>query len=111
MGKRKKQKSLSSSSAGNEDSYEENKIAASIMEDRFEMLAKRMDDGFSKLHEDFDVFRHEIKSELMIIKSCVRDLEKSIEYTQAQVDILKETTKAVDDNMSDRLSNLDNDMI
>lgn len=46
----------------------------------------------------------------MAIKTCVGDLEKSIEYTQAQVDILKETTKAVDDNIIDKLSGLENEV-
>lgn len=61
------------------------------------MSQKRNGGRFSKIHTDMDELRHELKADMKILKEKVKEIERSIEFTQGEVDLLKEDVKAKDD--------------
>ena len=60
--------------------------------------AYQMSEGFSKIHTEMDILRYKLKSDLEQVKSTMKDLENSIEFTQEEVSELKnqaQTTREV----------------
>lgn len=101
MGK-KRNRSSTSSSGGNSITQEpktvklanetESEEMSSIvmLADKLDNIQKLMNDGFSKLHEDFDSFTCELKAEMAAVKVAVNDLEKGLEFTNAEVEEIKD---------------------
>lgn len=97
MGKKRKSKAGTNTSSTSEDSESQEhkiqKIATDKMDtaiiDRLDQLSTQTSDGFRQIHEDFNTFKLEIKSEIVAIKTVIRDLEKATEYTQQDVEDLK----------------------
>ena len=82
--------------------------------DKLELLTEQTNTGFKQLHEDFDSFRREIKSEISAIKTGVRYLEKAMNYTQSEVEDLKirnDEERTGREELSQRLENLERQMI
>ena len=52
------------------------------------------------MHTDMDILRCELKAEITILKEKIKDIESSLEYTQGEVDLLKEEAKAKDDQVA-----------
>ena len=71
-----------------------------MLRDSVECLRKEMAEGFSKIHTDMDFLRHELKADMKILKEKVKDIERSVEFTQGEVDLLKEDVKAKDAQMT-----------
>ena len=51
-------------------------------------------ENFSKLYEELNILKYELKKEIDAIKSTTEDLEKSMEEVWASIDNLKENDKA-----------------
>ena len=82
--------------------------------DKLELLTEQTNSGFKQLHEDFDSFRHEIKSEISAIKTVIRDLEKAMNYTESEVEDLKKRNdeeRTGREELSQKLENLEREMI
>ena len=89
QGKRKKSKRGSSSweteevmaaSASNGDSSMYNYLKNSL-----DCLRQVVSEGFIKLHTDLDKLRFEFKTEIEVVKMSLKDIEKSLTYTQSEV--------------------------
>ena len=82
--------------------------------DKLELLTEQTNSGFKQVHEDFDSFRHEIKSEISAIKTVIRDLEKAMNYTESEVEDLKKRNdeeRTGREELSQKLENLEREMI
>ena len=96
MGQRKRKKSKRGSSLS--ETEEEMATSASNGSDSmYNELKNSMDcprqvvsEGFVKLHTDLDKLRFEFKTELDAVKLSIKDIEKSLTYTQSEVEDLKE---------------------
>ena len=91
--KRSKRRSSSSTtdesiSAGEEGSYLNKELKDSI-----DCLKKLVTNGLAELHADLDKLRYEFKADINEVKSSIQKLENSIEFTQGEVDSLKEQVK------------------
>ena len=64
-------------------------IASSIY-----VMNAEMKENFSKLYEELNILRYELKKEIDAIKSTTEDLEKSMEEVWESIDDLKENDKA-----------------
>ena len=53
-------------------------------------LRKVVSEGFFKLHTDLDKLRFEFKTEIKAVKMLIKDIEKSLTYTQSEMEGLKE---------------------
>ena len=92
--KRKKPKRGSSSSETEED------MAASVnngddsmyneLKNSLDCLRQVVSEGFVKLHTDLDKLRFEFKTEIDAVRLSIKDIEKSLTYTQSEVENLKE---------------------
>ena len=71
-----------------------------MLRNSVECLRKELQEGFSKIHTDMDILRCEMKAEMTILKETVKDMERSLEFTQGEVDLLKEETKANEDQVA-----------
>lgn len=65
----------------------------------FETLQAELQ-GFSKIHTDMYILRCELKAEMVIFKEKVKDIESSLEFTQVEIDLLKEDNKANEDQIA-----------
>ena len=92
--KRKKSKRGSSSSeteevmassARNGDDSMYNDLKNSL-----DRLRQVVSEGFVKLHTDLDKLRFEFKTEIEAVKLSIKNIEKSLTYTQSEVEGLKE---------------------
>ena len=96
MGQRKRKKSkrgssssesqvmaASTSNGGGDNMYNE-------LKNSMDCLRQVVSEGFVKLHIDLDKLRFEFKTELDAVKLSTRDIEKSLTYTQSEVEDLKE---------------------
>lgn len=61
--------------------------------DKFEIISKQMEVGFSSIRSDMDTFRHEMKCEIQELKQTVTDMETSLQFTQGEVEELKEALR------------------
>ena len=64
-------------------------IASSIY-----VMNAEMKENVSKLYEELNILRYELKKEIDAIKSTTEDLEKSMEEVWESIDDLKENDKA-----------------
>ena len=64
-------------------------IASSIY-----VMNAEMKENFSKLYEELNILRYELKKEIDANKSTTEDLEKSMEEVWESIDDLKENDKA-----------------
>ena len=71
-----------------------------MLRDSIECLRREMFDGFSKIYSEMDSLRHAMKADMKILKEKVREIEKSIEFTQGEVDLLKEDMETKEDQWS-----------
>ena len=60
------------------------------LKNSMDCLRQVVSEGFVKLHTDLDKLRFEFKTELDAVKLSIRDIEKSLTYTQSEVEGLKE---------------------
>ena len=60
------------------------------MKDSLDCLRRIVSEGFLKLHTDLDKLRFEFKTEIDAVKLLIKDIEKSLNYTQGEVEDLKE---------------------
>ena len=96
MGQRKRKKSkrgsssseteevmTASASNGGDSMYNE-------LKNSLDCLRQVVSEGFVKLHTDLDKLRFEFKTEIDAVKLSIKDIEKSLTYTQSEVEDLKE---------------------
>ena len=96
MGK-KRSKPGSSSSANEEemagqDLGTENDLYRELKES-IECLKRLVTEGLARLHGDLDILRSEFKSDIKEMSCTMKDLEKSLNFTQDEVDTFKEQLK------------------
>ena len=60
------------------------------LENSLDCLRQVVSEGFAKLHTDLDKLRFEFKTEIDAVKVSIKDIEKSLTYTQSEVEGLKE---------------------
>ena len=60
------------------------------LKDSIDCLKTLVTDGLAELHADLDKLRYEFKADINEVKSSIKKLENSIEFTQGEVDTLKE---------------------
>ena len=93
MGK-KRSKPGSSSLTANESmsTGEEGSYLNKELKDSIDCLKKLVTDSLAELHADLDKLRYEFKADMHVngVKSLIQKLENSIEFTQGEVDNLKE---------------------
>ena len=63
------------------------------LKDAIDCLKKLVTDGLAELHADLDKLRYDFKADISEVKSSIQKLEGSIEFTQGEVDTLKEQVK------------------
>ena len=87
---RKRSKRGSGSSTSDEDNHvvEGDDCPNKELKDAIDCLKKLVTDGLAELHTDLDKLRYDFKADISEVKS--RKLEDGIEYTQGEVDTLKE---------------------
>ena len=96
MGQRKRKKSKRGSSS----SETEEVMAASAsnggdsmlndLQNSLDCLRQVVSEGFVKLHTDLYKLRFEFKTEIDAVKTSIKDIDKSLTYTQSEVEGLKE---------------------
>jgi len=62
----------------------------SELKNSMDCLKQVVSEGFVKLHTDLDKLRFEFKTEIDPVKLLIKDIEKSLTYTQSKVKDLKE---------------------
>ena len=62
----------------------------SELKNSLDCLRQVVSEGFVKLHTDLDKLRFEFKTEIDAVKLSIKDIEKSLTYTQSEVGDLKE---------------------
>ena len=89
---RKRSKRGSSSSTSDEGKHvvEEDDCSNKEVRDAIDCLKKLVTDGLAELHTDLDKLRYDFKADISEVKSSIRKLEDSMEFTQGEVDTLKE---------------------
>ena len=89
---RKRSKRGSSSSTSDEGKHvvEEDDCPNKELKDAIDCLKKLVTDGLAELHTDLDKLRYDFKADISEVKSSIRKLEDSMEFTQGEVDTLKE---------------------
>ena len=60
------------------------------MENSLDCLRQVVSERFVKLQTDLDKLQFEFKTEIEAVKISIRDIEKSLTYTQSEVEGLKE---------------------
>ena len=60
------------------------------LKNSLDCLRQVFSEGFVKLHSDLDKLRFEFKTEIEAVKLSIKDIEKSLTYTQSEVEGLKE---------------------
>ena len=107
----------STSNGGGDSMYNE-------LKNSMDCLRQVVSEGFVKLHTDLDKLRFEFKTELDAVKLPIREIEKSLTYTQSEVEDLtehfeteaKELTKEVGTlnkkiaDLEDRLKQVENNI-
>ena len=87
-----------------EESEEEQEIDSlpnmEILLDKLNAMETRMEDNFTTLHTQIAELSCEFKQEINIIKSTLRELEKSIDNAWATIDDLQQDSKALKDSKS-----------
>ena len=58
-----------------------------------ECLKRLATEGIARLHGDLDILRSEFKSDIKEMTCTIKDLEKSLNFTQDEVDTFKEIFK------------------
>ena len=89
---RKRSKPGASSSTSDEGKHvvEGDDCPNKELKDAIDCLKKLATDGLAELHTDLDKLRYDFKADISDVKSSIRKLEDSIEFTQGEVDTLKE---------------------
>ena len=89
---RKRSKRGSGSSTSDEDKHvvEGDDCPNKELKDAIDCLKKLVTDGLAELHTDLDKLRYDFKADINEVKSSIRKLEDSIEFTQGEVGTLKE---------------------
>ena len=72
-----------SASNGDDSMYNE-------LKNSLDCLRQVVSEGFVKLHTDLDKIRFQFKTEIDAVKLSIKDIEKSLNYTQSEVEELKE---------------------
>ena len=60
------------------------------LKNSMDCLRQVVSEGFVKLHTDLDKLRFEFRTEIDAVKLSIKDTEKSLTYTQSEVEDLKE---------------------
>ena len=68
------------------------------LRDLIQNLAANMESNFAKLHEELCGLRQEMKEEIDMLKSNIKDVEKSVDEIWATIEDMKEATKAMKDS-------------
>ena len=94
-GRKHKKEKHGSSSSGTEEvmAVSANNGDDSInneLKDSLDCLRQAVLEGFVKLHTDLDKLRFEFKTEIDAVKLSIKDIDKSLTYTQSEVEDLKE---------------------
>ena len=88
---RKRSKRGSGSSTSNEEKHDvEGDDCPNKELEKRNWLKKLVTDGLAELHTDLDKLRYGFKADISEVKSSIRKLEDSIEFTQGEVDTLRE---------------------
>ena len=68
------------------------------LRDLIQNLTANMESNFAKLHEELCGLRQEMKEEIDMLKSNIKDVEKSVDEIWATIEDMKEATKALRDS-------------
>ena len=60
------------------------------LKESIECLKRLVTEGLARLHGDLDILRSEFKSDIKEMSRTIKDLEKSLNFTQDEVDTFKE---------------------
>ena len=95
MGGRKRSKRGSSSSISDESKQEVkgDGFPNKQLKDAIDCLKKLLTASLAELNADLDKLRYDFKANISEVKSSIQKLEDSIEFTQGEVDTLKEQVK------------------
>ena len=88
--KRSKRGSNSPTSDEGQHVVEEDDCPNKELKDAIDCLKKLVTDGLAELHTDLEKIGYDFKADISEVKSSLRKLEDSIEFTQGEVDTLKE---------------------
>ena len=66
--------------------------------DLIQNVMANMESNFAKLHEELCGLRQEMKEEIDMLKSNIKDVEKSVDEIWATIEDMKEATKALKDS-------------
>ena len=89
MGNRNKRKKRGSSSS-NSEKMAANQNPAYQVKDAIDALRQAMEAGFAGLQSEMDKLRYELKGEIDLIKTEMKDFKQSLEATQGDIDLMKE---------------------
>ena len=96
MGQRKRKKSKRGSSSSETEEVMTASASNGVdsmyneFKNSLDCLWQVVSEGFAKLHTDLDKLRFEFKTEIDAVKLSMKDIEKSLTYTQSEVEDLKE---------------------
>ena len=89
MGNRNKREKKGSSSS-NSDDMAANQNPAYQVKDAIDALRQAMEAGFAGLRSEMDKLRYELRGEIDLIKTEMKDFKQSLESTQGDIDLMKE---------------------
>ena len=75
-----------------------NEEETNSLKDLIQNLTANMESNFAKLHEELCGLRQEMKEEIDMLKSNIKDVEKSVDEIWATIEDVKEATKALKDS-------------
>ena len=96
MGRKISKRGSSSSTSSDESKHvvEGDDCPNKELKDAIDCLKKLVTDGLAELHTDLDKLRYDFKADISEVKFSIRKLEDSTEFTQGEVDTLKEQVNA-----------------
>lgn len=106
MGKKRSKPGSSSSAIEEEmtgqDLGTENELYRELKES-IECVKSLVTEGLARLHGDLDILRNEFKTDFKEMSCTIRDLEKSLNFTQVEVDSFKKQLKKESEERSSEL--------
>ena len=76
-----------------------------------ECVKNLVTEGLARLHDDLDILRNEFKTDFKEMSCTIKDLEKSLTFTQVEVDSFKEQLKKESEERSSEMELLTAKMI
>ena len=73
------------------------------LKESIECVKSLVTEGLARLHVDLDILRNEFKTDFKEMSCTIRDLEKSLNFTQVEVDSFKEQLKKESEERSSEM--------